>query len=121
MQRSSARGVTTGESVPRTAFSHSARMRMRKGRSARCASHLGVGHGGLAGMFLPVDAAADLFLTGATVPTGWLVTPHAGGSLTAVDVARVIQQGIMAANVTRAQIRLPSTETTRMVFAVTDS
>jgi uncharacterized protein GlcG (DUF336 family) len=84
-------------------------------------THLGVGLGKGAGVFLPVDAAADLFLTGKTVPTGWLVTPHAGGGLSAADVTRMILQGIATANQTRAQIRLPSNETTRMVFAVCDS
>ena len=84
-------------------------------------AHLGVGQGSVAGTFRPVDSAADLFLAGTTVPTGWLVAPHAGGGLTAADVQRMILQGIATANQTRAQIRLPSTETTRMVFAVCDS
>jgi uncharacterized protein GlcG (DUF336 family) len=84
-------------------------------------AHLGVGKGSVAGTFLPVDAAADLFLAGTTVPTGWLVTPHAGGGLTAADVRTMITQGIALANQTRAQIRLPANQSTRMVFAVCDS
>jgi uncharacterized protein GlcG (DUF336 family) len=84
-------------------------------------AHLGVGKGTApAAGFRPVDAAGHLFLTGTTVPTGWLVTPHAGGNLTAADVTRIINQGIATANQTRAQIRLQP-DSTRMVFAVSDS
>jgi uncharacterized protein GlcG (DUF336 family) len=55
------------------------------------------------------------------VPDGWLVTPHAGGGLTADDVTRIIEQGVAQAGITRAAIRLPLGSRTRMVFAVTDS
>jgi uncharacterized protein GlcG (DUF336 family) len=68
----------------------------------------------------PIDAAHDLLRGGEPVPEGWLVTPHAGGGLTADDVTRIIQQGIDQANATRAAIRLPLGSRTRMVFAVTD-
>lgn len=82
--------------------------------------NLGVGQGAISGTFLPVDPAHDLFLPGHTVPTGWLVTPHAGGGLSAADVETMIEQGIATANQTRSQLRLPADETTRMVFAVCD-
>ncbi len=85
------------------------------------AAHLGVGLGSGAGTFEPVDPAGDRFLSGQTVPSGYLVTPHAGGGLTADDVRRLIEQGIAQANSTRAQIRLPADERTRMVFAVSDA
>ncbi len=65
--------------------------------------------------------AGDTFLaSGVPVPSGWLVTPHAGDGLTADDVTQIIQQGIAQANLTRAAIRLPVGTRTRMVFAVTD-
>jgi uncharacterized protein GlcG (DUF336 family) len=86
---------------------------------ARANLHVGQGSG--AGHFLPVDAMGDHFLAGKTVPSGWLVTPHAGGGLTAADVTQIINQGIATARQTRAQLRFPSDLTTRMVFAVTDT
>ena len=58
---------------------------------------------------------------GVPVPDGWLVTPHAGGGITADEVTQMIQQGIAQANLTRAAIRLPLGSRTKMVFAVTDS
>lgn len=83
---------------------------------------LGVGQGTLTGVtFLDVDDTGDTLKPGMTVPSGYLVTPHAGMGLSAADVRRVINQGIAQANKTRAQIRLPSVERTRMVFAVTDA
>jgi uncharacterized protein GlcG (DUF336 family) len=73
------------------------------------------------GRDLPVDAAGDQYLNGLPVPEGWLVTPHAGvGGLTAEQVRQIIEQGIATAYATRAQIRLPIGERTKMVFAVTD-
>ncbi len=60
-------------------------------------------------------------LDGMTAPDGWLVTPHAGVGISATEVQQIINQGINAANTTRAQIRLPLGERTRMVFAVADS
>ncbi len=59
-------------------------------------------------------------LAGKTAPEGWLVTPHAGGGLSAGHVQQIITQGINQANKTRAQIR-PLGTMTRMVLAVTDS
>jgi uncharacterized protein GlcG (DUF336 family) len=65
--------------------------------------------------------ADDVTLAGGVpVPSGWLVTPHAGGGLSADDVTRIIQQGIAQANLTRAAIRLPLGSRTQMVFAVSD-
>jgi uncharacterized protein GlcG (DUF336 family) len=70
---------------------------------------------------LPVDLAGDQYLDGSQVPVGWLVTPHAGGGLTAADVVQIITQGINQANQTRAAIRLPLDSTARMVFSVSDT
>jgi uncharacterized protein GlcG (DUF336 family) len=73
------------------------------------------------GTDVAVDAMGDQYLNGLPVPEGWLVTPHDGvGGLTADQVRRIIVQGISAANATRAQIRLPIGERTKMVFAVAD-
>lgn len=83
---------------------------------------LGVGQGTLAGgTFQPVNSGGSLFLGGAQVPSGYLVTPHAGVGLSATEVRQIIENGIVEANKTRAQIRTPDSMTTRMVFAVTDS
>jgi uncharacterized protein GlcG (DUF336 family) len=68
----------------------------------------------------PVDPQGDTLLPGQGVPYGWLVTPHAGGDLTAADVEAIVARGIASADQTRAQIRLPFNSTTRMVFAVSD-
>jgi uncharacterized protein GlcG (DUF336 family) len=60
-------------------------------------------------------------LNGTLVPEGWLVTPHAGPSgLTADDVTKIIEQGVVQAQITRAAIRLPLDSLTSMVFAVAD-
>jgi uncharacterized protein GlcG (DUF336 family) len=83
-------------------------------------AHLGVGQGSGAGTFQPVNSAGAPFLRGRSVPEGYLVSPRAGGGLTAADVRRIIEQGIAEAFTERAQIRLPSDERTRMVLAVTD-
>jgi len=55
------------------------------------------------------------------VPDGWLVTPHAGGGLTAADVIQMVQQGIAQAQQTRSAIRLPQNQTAEMVFSVSDN
>ena len=57
----------------------------------------------------PVDPQGDLYLNGKGVPYGWLVTPHAGGDLTAADVEAIVARGIASASDTRAQIRCRST------------
>ena len=55
------------------------------------------------------------------VPSGFLVGPTAGGGLTLADVNKIIQQSRDAAKLTRAAIRLPYTEPSRMIFAVGDA
>ncbi|HKB02443.1 MAG TPA: hypothetical protein VKD90_09490, partial [Gemmataceae bacterium] len=64
--------------------------------------------------------ATTTLLAGLRVPTGWLVTPHAGVGITAAEVSQVVDQGIAQALRTRSAIRLPLSSATRMVFAVTD-
>jgi uncharacterized protein GlcG (DUF336 family) len=75
------------------------------------------------GTDMPIDMSMNPVHTlrdGSLVPEGWLVTPHDGNGLTAVDVVRIVSQGIQQANRTRAAIRLPLESRTRMVFAVSD-
>jgi uncharacterized protein GlcG (DUF336 family) len=67
-----------------------------------------------------VAMQGNCLMAGTHVPFGWLVTPHAGGGLTADDVTRIINQGVTEASVVRAAIRLPLDSTVRMVFAVAD-
>ena len=67
-----------------------------------------------------VDFAGDTLLNGKSAPSGWLVTPHASGGMTAAQVQQIIVQGINTANQTRSQLR-PLGSTTQMVFAVSDS
>jgi len=81
---------------------------------------LGTGDG-TSGVNKPVDRSGDLLEMGMPVPDGWLVTPHAGVAISAAQVTQIIEQGINQAYQTRAQIRLPIGNTTRMVFAVADS
>lgn len=80
---------------------------------------LGIGNAN-SGVNEPIAPDGSTLAAGVPVPSGWLVTPHAGGNLTADDVTRIIEQGIAQANITRAAIRLPLGTRTRMVFAVTD-
>ena len=68
----------------------------------------------------PIDPAHDHYADGKPVPTGWLVTPHAGSSLSAAQVTQIINQGIAEAQLVRAQIRLPLGTRTEMVLAVAD-
>jgi uncharacterized protein GlcG (DUF336 family) len=72
------------------------------------------------GSDMPVNTMGDKYLDGVGVPEGWLVIPHDGGGLTAAEVTQIINQGIATANATRAQIRLPNGQRTKMVFAVAD-
>jgi uncharacterized protein GlcG (DUF336 family) len=70
---------------------------------------------------LAVDLGGDQYLGGQSVPSGWLVTPHAGvGGLTAADIVQIVQQGLAQAVQTRAAIRLPSDGPAQFVFAVSD-
>jgi uncharacterized protein GlcG (DUF336 family) len=68
----------------------------------------------------PIDPAHHLYADGKSVPTGWLVTPHAGSMLSAAQVTQIINQGIAEAQLVRAQIRLPIGTRTDMVLAVAD-
>jgi uncharacterized protein GlcG (DUF336 family) len=56
------------------------------------------------------------------VPEGDLVVPHDGapGGLTAAEVQTIVDQAVATANQTRAVIRLPLGQRTRMVIAVVD-
>jgi uncharacterized protein GlcG (DUF336 family) len=71
-------------------------------------------------------SAADIRVQprpGQVVPTGYLIgplgSPNAGG-LTEADVRRIVDQAVARALVTRAQIRLPLTQPTSMIIAVSD-
>jgi uncharacterized protein GlcG (DUF336 family) len=66
------------------------------------------------------DGSPIYLAAGTPVPSGWLVTPHAGSGLTAADVEQIVQQGIAQANLTRSAIRLPLGTRTKMTFAVSD-
>jgi uncharacterized protein GlcG (DUF336 family) len=58
---------------------------------------------------------------GTSPPEGHLIGPNGGsGGLTQSDVAKIVQQAIAAANLTRAAIRLPDGSRTRMSIAVAD-
>ncbi len=84
---------------------------------------LGVGDPG-SGADQPLLMSVDGFhREGLPVPDGYLVTPHASAvdNLTAADVQQLIDNAILAAEQTRAAIRLPLGSRTQMVFAVTDT
>src|SRR5204862_6888994 len=60
---------------------------------------------------------------GRLVPSGYLIGPFgsdAAGGLSVDDVRRIVDQAVARALRTRAQIRLPLTQPTRMVIAVSD-
>ena len=80
--------------------------------------------GKINGTDLPVDPSHDLYLKAQPVPCGWLVPPRASpdgsSSLTAANVATIIGQGFIEANLDRSQIRLPLGSTPEMVLCVTD-
>jgi uncharacterized protein GlcG (DUF336 family) len=58
---------------------------------------------------------------GRSAPEGYLFGPRAGaGGLAADDVARIVNQAVATADQTRAVIRLPYGQSTRMVISVTD-
>ena len=65
--------------------------------------------------FGPVASAAP-------VPNGYLINPQAGavGGLSAAEVASIVTNAINTASVTRAVIRLPIGQRTRMVISVAD-
>jgi uncharacterized protein GlcG (DUF336 family) len=68
----------------------------------------------------PVNQQGATLLAGQGVPYGWLVTPHAGGDLTADDVEAIVTRGIAEADQVRSQLRAPLNSTAKMVFAVCD-
>ncbi|MCH8314232.1 MAG: heme-binding protein, partial [Nitrospinae bacterium] len=76
--------------------------------------------GGFAGGTLDSGPAAGAAAGSTSVPSGFLVGPTAGTALTLDEVNTIVQQSRDAANQTRAAIRLPFTETARMVIAVGD-
>ena len=83
--------------------------------------HFNIGQGNInGGTFEPVTPGGAQFVAGRQVPSGYLVAPHAGTNITAAEVRQIIEQGIAEANLTRAQIRTPASQTARMVFAVAD-
>ena len=94
------------------------------------ARRIGLGTGDPnSGVNLPVTPGPDgipfsgdemTVMDGLTVPDGFLVAPHDGVGLTADDVIRIIAQGVNQANFTRAAIRIPLDQRTRMVIGVTD-
>ena len=59
-------------------------------------------------------------VAGGLPPEGYLVGPSAGAMLTQNDVSTIISQAIATANVTRAVIRLPDGQRTKMTIAVAD-
>ncbi len=67
-----------------------------------------------------VAAGGVTLRDGVRAAEGWLVTPHDGDGITASDVELIINSGIEQAFDTRAAIRLPVGQRTRMVFAVAD-
>ena len=74
------------------------------------------------GMLRPVAPGGVLLLAGLEQPSGWLVAPQSSllpGGLSAVEVERIVTQGVQQASITRAQIRLQPTFT-KMVLAVAD-
>lgn len=84
------------------------------------------------GINLPVTTGPDgvpstgdeqTAIPGQIVPEGFLVEPQDApdGGLSREDVIRLTAQAIVQANQTRAAIRLPLDESTRMIVAVTDT
>jgi len=57
---------------------------------------------------------------GVPAPSGYLIGPFGANGLTVDDVRRIVDQAVARALVTRAQIRLPLTQPTRMVIAVSN-
>tara|TARA_Y100000590_G_scaffold135742_1_gene155359 strand:- start:675 stop:2888 length:2214 start_codon:yes stop_codon:yes gene_type:complete len=72
------------------------------------------------GAFRTVAAANGTAAGSTSVPSGFLVGPTAGGAFTVADLNKIINQARAEAKLTRGAIRLPYTETARMVFAIGD-
>lgn len=69
----------------------------------------------------PVSGTYDLGPSnGAAPPQGYLVGPNAGSVLTAAQVDSIIMNAVATAMTTRAVIRLPVGQRTRMTIAVSD-
>ncbi|MEY4187025.1 MAG: hypothetical protein RIT02_2059 [Planctomycetota bacterium] len=80
-----------------------------------------LGPGTVNGVNQPVAPGGIQLLPGGAVPSGWLVPPQNGTGITAAEVQQIIDEGIIAADKTRAAIRVPAGSRTRMVLAVTDT
>lgn len=80
-----------------------------------------LGPGTVNGINQPVAPGGIQLLPGGAVPSGWLVQPKNGSGITAAEVQQIIDEGIIAAEKTRAAIRVPAGSRTRMVLAVTDT
>lgn len=71
--------------------------------------------------FTPVNPlAATPLLNGTFVPEGYLVTPHAGTTLSAAQVNQMLVQGVQQSIQTRSAIRLPLNQFAKMTIGVTD-
>jgi uncharacterized protein GlcG (DUF336 family) len=80
-----------------------------------------LGHSeGSIGMAMPVDTAGDPYIAGKPVPDGFLVLPHDGVGITAAQAAQIVNQALLTASRTRAQIRLPAGARAKFVIAVSD-
>jgi uncharacterized protein GlcG (DUF336 family) len=81
-----------------------------------------LGTGTVNGTDQQVAPGGATLLAGTDVPEGWLVSPRAAadGRLSANEVRQIIERGIAEAQLTRAAIRLPLGERTRMVLSVSD-
>jgi uncharacterized protein GlcG (DUF336 family) len=78
--------------------------------------------GSVAGSFSPADVRVAP-RAGLPVPEGYLIGPlgsSVAGGLTQDEVRRMVEQAVQRASVTRAMIRLPLTQPTSMVIAVSD-
>ncbi len=80
-----------------------------------------LGEGTSNGTDRQVTTGGDLYLAGTAVPDGWLVEAKAGVGITKADVEQIINEGIAAAEKTRAAIRVPVGSRTKMVLSVTDT
>ena len=80
-----------------------------------------LGTGSVNGPEQQVTAGGDLYLDGKAVPEEWLVEAKAGVGITKAEVEQIINQGIAAAEKTRAAIRVPVGSRTKMVLSVTDT
>jgi uncharacterized protein GlcG (DUF336 family) len=59
-------------------------------------------------------------VAGTLPPEGFLVGPNAGSALSSSDVNEIIMNAVLTANETRAVIRLPPDQKTKMTIAVSD-